>query len=82
MITGNDVTMSKPHPEGMLLAAARIGVRPETCLVIEDSAAGLEAAICAGMRCIGIGDKTLMFKADYAVPSTKYLDLKLARLMF
>jgi len=82
VVTGNDVGASKPDPEGMLLAAARMSVKPEACLVIEDAAAGVEAAVRAQMRCIGIGDKTMLFKADYVLPSTQYLSLKLARFMF
>jgi mannitol-1-/sugar-/sorbitol-6-phosphatase len=53
-ITSDDITHSKPHPEGYLLAAKRLGVAPADCLVIEDAHAGIEAARAAGMPVIGI----------------------------
>lgn len=76
LVTGNDTKKSKPDPEGMLLAAKRLGVEPAECVVIEDAEAGVQAAAAAGMRSIGIGDKTLLHVADYAIPSTKYLDME------
>jgi sugar-phosphatase len=54
LITSNDISHSKPHPEGYLLAATRLGVAPADCLVIEDAHAGIEAARAAGMPVIGI----------------------------
>ncbi len=43
------VARGKPHPDIFLFAAGKLGVRPEQCLVIEDSAGGIKAAIAAGM---------------------------------
>jgi mannitol-1-/sugar-/sorbitol-6-phosphatase len=54
LITSDDISHSKPHPEGYLLAAARLGVAPADCLVIEDAHAGIDAARAAGMTVIGI----------------------------
>jgi mannitol-1-/sugar-/sorbitol-6-phosphatase len=54
MVTADDVSRSKPHPEGYLAAAARLGVAPADCVVLEDSPAGVEAGRAAGMRVIGI----------------------------
>jgi mannitol-1-/sugar-/sorbitol-6-phosphatase len=54
LITSDDISHSKPHPEGYLLAAKRLGVAPADCLVIEDAHAGIEAARAAGMPVIGI----------------------------
>jgi mannitol-1-/sugar-/sorbitol-6-phosphatase len=54
LITSDDISHSKPHPEGYLLAAARLGVAPANCLVIEDAHAGIDAARAAGMPVIGI----------------------------
>ena len=48
------VARGKPHPDIFLHAAAAIGVAPERCLVIEDSASGVEAAVAAGMTVIGL----------------------------
>jgi sugar-phosphatase len=54
VIGAEDVTAGKPSPEGYLLAASRLGVRPEECVVVEDAPAGIEAARRAGMAVIGI----------------------------
>ena len=54
LITSDDISHSKPHPEGYLLAAERLGVAPADCLVIEDAHAGIDAARAAGMPVIGI----------------------------
>lgn len=48
------VARGKPHPDIFLLAAARLGVRPERCLVIEDSTGGVQAAVAAGMTAVGL----------------------------
>lgn len=53
---GNDIRNSKPDPEVFLLAADRIQLTPEECLVVEDAKAGVEAAIRGGFECAGIGD--------------------------
>jgi len=55
VVTGNDITRSKPDPQGMLVAAERLSIPPAACVVIEDAYAGIEAARRAGMRNIGIG---------------------------
>lgn len=47
-----DVPRGKPHPDGYLLAAERLGVAPGRCLVVEDSLAGARAAIAAGAACL------------------------------
>jgi len=47
------VARPKPAPDVYLLAASRLGVRPEDCVVVEDSPAGAAAANSAGMRAIG-----------------------------
>ena len=52
IITQEDVTNSKPAPDMFLLAAQRMGVRPEKCLVFEDSRLGIEAADAAGMMSV------------------------------
>ena len=52
--TRDDVEHGKPDPEIYLLVARELGVRPEQCLVIEDSPAGIEAALAAGMEVIAV----------------------------
>jgi beta-phosphoglucomutase-like phosphatase (HAD superfamily) len=44
----------KPHPDIFLFAADKLGVRPNECLVIEDSTGGIRAAVAAGMTAIGL----------------------------
>ena len=44
----------KPDPEGYLLAATKLGVAPEECLVLEDAPSGVKAAKAAKMSCIAI----------------------------
>ncbi|MNY26653.1 Fructose-1-phosphate phosphatase YqaB [compost metagenome] len=48
MITAEDVTVGKPDPAGYKLAARRLGVEPEQCLVFEDATVGILAAEAAG----------------------------------
>ena len=52
--TGEEVERGKPEPDIFLLAAGRLGIEPEYCVVLEDSAAGVAAAKAAGMRAIWI----------------------------
>ena len=49
-VTRDEVQLGKPAPDLFLLAAERLGVSPQTCVVFEDAPAGLEAAARAGMR--------------------------------
>jgi beta-phosphoglucomutase-like phosphatase (HAD superfamily) len=53
-ISDNDVERSKPDPQGYQLAASRIGVPIQDCLVIEDSITGATAAIASGAYLLGI----------------------------
>jgi HAD superfamily hydrolase (TIGR01549 family) len=48
------VARGKPHPDIFLYAASKLGVKPNECLVIEDSAGGIRAAIAAGMTVVGL----------------------------
>jgi mannitol-1-/sugar-/sorbitol-6-phosphatase len=54
LITADEVKRSKPHPDGYLAAAARLGIGPDECLVFEDAPAGIEAAMAAGMNVVGV----------------------------
>lgn len=55
MVDGNVVSASKPDPEVFLEGARRLGLKPEECVVFEDSEAGVEAARRGGMKVVGIG---------------------------
>jgi HAD superfamily hydrolase (TIGR01509 family) len=52
--TADDVLRGKPEPDVFLVAAKRLGVSPEGCVVYEDAPAGLEAARRAGMRAVNV----------------------------
>ena len=54
IVTADDVTLGKPDPEVYELAAARLRIPPEACIVFEDSLVGVEAARRAGMRAVGV----------------------------
>ena len=53
-VNGLDIEHKKPHPEVFLTAAARLGLRPEECLVVEDAINGIQAARAAGCRCLAL----------------------------
>lgn len=59
-VTAEDVSASKPDPEGFLRAADLLGVDPADCVVFEDSGAGIQAGLAAGMRVIGVGRHAAM----------------------
>jgi beta-phosphoglucomutase len=54
VVTRDDVEHGKPDPETHLLAARELGVRPEECLAIEDSPAGVKAALAAGTEIVAV----------------------------
>ena len=66
---GLDTTKSKPDPEVFLVAAKKLGLPPEECLVVEDSAAGIEAAAAGGMKSLGVGPFYQSLHADYEAPA-------------
>jgi beta-phosphoglucomutase len=60
---GNHISRSKPDPEVFRLAAQRVGVPSEQCLVVEDADAGVEAALAAGMSVLAVGSASGHLKA-------------------
>jgi HAD superfamily hydrolase (TIGR01509 family) len=54
VVSGDDVTHAKPHPEPYLVAAERLGVDPADCIAIEDSAPGTASAVAAGAVVIAV----------------------------
>ena len=83
IITGEEVSRSKPDPEGFLLLAKALGVEPECCVVFEDSVAGLTAANAAGMQTIAVtyrcpDEAAVRRIADRVVPHYEGVDLSLA----
>lgn len=75
--TGEEVVNKKPEPDLFLAAAAKLDVAPEECLVIEDSASGVEAARRAKMKVIAIARDTRHAKelkdADMVIKSYNQL---------
>jgi len=65
IVDGNSVTKAKPDPEVFLIAAKDLKMKPEDCIVFEDSVAGIQAANIANMISIGIGDEKVLHEADY-----------------
>ena len=53
-ISSDDVTITKPNPEGYLKAAAQLGVDIKNCLILEDSATGVQAARASGAKVIAV----------------------------
>ncbi|MFF5758273.1 HAD-IA family hydrolase [Streptomyces longwoodensis] len=54
LVTADEVTHGKPHPEPYLLAARQLGVDPARCVVFEDAPAGLAAGRAAGMTTVAL----------------------------
>ena len=59
IVSAEDVTLGKPDPQVFLTAAQKLGVPAAKAVVVEDAAAGVEAAHRAGMKVIGVGEGEL-----------------------
>jgi beta-phosphoglucomutase len=68
LVSAEDVRRGKPDPEVFLVTAARLGVEPARSVVVEDAAAGIEAARRGGMPCVGVGAREVQ-AADVFVSS-------------
>jgi sugar-phosphatase len=69
-VTAEDVIRGKPAPDGYLAAAARLGVPPAECVVIEDSPPGVAAGKAAEMRVIAVAtthEPPVLSAADWCV---------------
>jgi len=78
IVWGREVTEGKPSPQGFLLAAQKLGVEPQKCIVIEDSVAGVTAAKRAGMRCLAVTTnhpKTSLKEADLVVDTLEVVSV-------
>ncbi|MHC4635924.1 MAG: HAD family hydrolase [Planctomycetota bacterium] len=84
-VTGDDVKNKKPDPELFLIAAARMGIEPGNCVVIEDAPNGVAAAKNAGAKCIAVTNSvpaSMLADADLICPSLEEIDLdKLRQLL-
>lgn len=70
VVDGTMIVHSKPDPEIFLLAASRLGVDSKDCVVFEDAEAGVEAALAAGMKCVGVGSPAQLGKAQRVIEKT------------
>jgi beta-phosphoglucomutase len=77
VVDGTMVVHSKPDPEIFLLAAKKLGVDPSDCLVFEDAEAGVEAALAAGMKCVGIGPITQLNRANKVLDKTGEFEVEM-----
>ena len=71
IVTGDDVSKGKPHPEPYLKAAAKLGVNPSECIVVENAQIGVQSAKAAQMLCVGVTSTQTtqqLQKADKIVP--------------
>jgi beta-phosphoglucomutase len=66
---GYSVERQKPAPDLFLHAAKQLGLPPAECVVVEDAAAGVEAALAGGFRTIGIGPQERVGQAELVLPS-------------
>lgn len=71
IVDGTMIKNSKPHPEIFLLGASLLNVPSNQCIVFEDAEAGVEAALAAGMHCIGLGSPVQLGKANLVIPDLK-----------
>ena len=82
VVDGNLVTKAKPDPEVFLLGAELLGIAPEAAVVFEDAQAGVEAALRAGMKVIGVGDPQMLKHAHHVISGFASFDLAQLREVF
>jgi|TARA_B110000967_G_scaffold165676_1_gene173475 beta-phosphoglucomutase len=82
IVDGGMTENSKPEPDIFLLAAEKLGVAPEECLVIEDSQAGLTAAKKAGMKSVLFGDDKGLKGAQLQIDTWLEADLSKFKNLF
>lgn len=74
VVDGNHVSKAKPDPEVFLIAAKKMGIAPNECVVFEDAVAGLQAANKAGMISIGIGETEVLSDAQFVFSNFTEMD--------
>jgi beta-phosphoglucomutase len=78
---GNIVHNAKPDPEVFLKAASMVATDPSECVVFEDAVAGVEAALNAGMKCVGIGSRGVLTKAHIVIKGLHEMTLEKLNLL-
>lgn len=76
VVTGDEVSKGKPHPEPYLTAAARLAVDPRDCVVIEDSPTGIASGVAAGCAVVGVPHVAALVESPShtLVPSLAHVD--------
>lgn len=69
IVDGNMVVKAKPAPDVFLMGAELLGLSPSECLVFEDAQSGVQAALAAGMKVVGVGEHALLHQATVVVPN-------------
>lgn len=69
--SGSDEPYGKPHPGTFITAARKLGIKPEDCLVLEDSINGVIAAKAARMKCIAIPETATFNDPRFAIADMK-----------
>ena len=88
VLTADEVIHNKPHPEIYDKTAQKLGIPPAACVVIEDSFTGIEAAKCAGMKCVAVAstfpaaELRVRTQADLVVQTLETLKLEMLRELF
>lgn len=74
IVTGHDISRSKPDPQIFLMGAEKLGVLPAECSVFEDASSGVEAALAGGMVAVGFGPSEGLENAHIRITSYSELD--------
>ncbi len=73
---GSSVERQKPAPDLFLHAAKQLNLRPNECVVVEDAAAGIEAAIAGGFHTVGVGPRERVGNAEVVLDSLEGVHLQ------
>lgn len=68
VVDGNKLTRSKPDPQVFQLAAEVMSLPPAECIVFEDAASGVEAALNGGFYAVGVGKEEHLGAAHFVIP--------------
>ena len=76
IVDGAMIVHTKPDPEIFLRASQKLNVQPHQCIVFEDAESGVEAALRAGMKCVGVGKEEQLYRAHAVVNAVQDFDFK------
>ena len=79
VVDGTMITHTKPDPEIFLMAASMLHLSPSDCVVFEDAEAGVEAALNAKMKCVGVGSPKQLSAANLVIPRTGDFKIEMLR---